>query len=161
MKQKYKLKDSYEAARDYIILNSLPEPNSGCWIWMKGIDSGYGICGRIFRGKQVLRSHQLSLIAFNEISPFLVSRKRFVCHKCHTKSCVNPSHLYLGTPQQNSNDEKARGNLYWRKKTHCPRGHEYNTKNTYTRTDKHGHTRRACRKCDNIKKQIRKSRRDS
>jgi HNH endonuclease len=32
-----------------------------------------------------------------------------VLHRCNTKSCTNPAHLYLGTALQNSQDAKAAG----------------------------------------------------
>jgi hypothetical protein len=54
-----------------------------------------------------------------------------VLHHCDVSACVNPSHLYLGTHQDNMSDKVKRGrqsrtgNPAMRAKTHCPSGHPY------------------------------------
>jgi hypothetical protein len=35
----------------------------------------------------------------------------FVCHHCDVKTCINPDHLYLGTPAQNTADAVKRGRI--------------------------------------------------
>jgi hypothetical protein len=42
-----------------------------------------------------------------------IGRGLYVCHSCDTQRCINPDHLWLGTPKQNSEDMSAKGR-HWR-----------------------------------------------
>ena len=68
-----------------------------------------------------------------------------VCHDpvtCNNKLCVNPFHLREDTPSANTKDLVLTGNHNNKRKTHCPRNHEYCENNTYY----HG-GRRYCKTC--------------
>lgn len=78
-------------------------PTDGCWIW-QGLrnDSGYGIVGTM--GKMVT-AHRLSWTIHNGPIPQGLN----VLHRCDIRACVNPSHLFLGTTQDNVDDKVAKG----------------------------------------------------
>lgn len=85
---------------------STPVPESGCWIWLgtigKGVYNRYGTLS--YKGKR-LSAHRASYLAF--VGP--IPEKHYICHHCDTPECVNPSHLFCGTPRDNALDMRAKG----------------------------------------------------
>lgn len=81
----------------------IPEPNSGCWIWLQAVDKdGYGKLG--IAGK-TLKAHKLSY----ELYKGEVVAGLHVLHRCDLTSCVNPDHLFLGTHLDNMRDQNIKG----------------------------------------------------
>lgn len=79
----------------------VPDPNSGCWLWFGLLTSkGYGRFGK--NGK---RAHRISYMSF--VGPIPLGM--CVCHRCDQPSCVNPSHLFLGTVADNQRDMQKKG----------------------------------------------------
>ncbi len=110
----------------------IPEPNSGCWLWLGARNRNYGLLET--RGK-LRPAHRISYELFR--GP--IAKGMVIDHLCRVHGCVNPDHLEPVTTGENI----ARGNNHYRDKTHCKRGHEFTHVNTLTLST----GSRACRTC--------------
>jgi hypothetical protein len=85
------------------------EDERGCWVWQgPARNDGYGTMR--FRGKQ-WGAHRVAYTLFvGEIPGGLI-----VCHTCDLPRCVNPDHLWLGTPADNTRDAITKNRLVGRR----------------------------------------------
>ena len=106
-----------------------------CWLWKGHINnSGYGrYNGKDFPDTYVHRGF------FYLENGYLPKSPNIVGHLCEVRNCVNPKHLTNQTQSDNVRQYKNRIKS-------CPKGHEYDEKNTYLR--KNGS--RKCRECNRL-----------
>ncbi len=82
---------------------SMPEPNSGCVIWLGSVDrKGYG---QIRLDYRLVYAHRLAWELKNGPIPL----GALMLHRCDNPGCINPHHLRPGSPADNTADMLAKG----------------------------------------------------
>ena len=129
---------------DRIDKNLIPEPNSGCWLWMGAcMGNGYGA---IRVGTKVTTVHRVMYMSRYGNVPEGME----LDHKCRVRCCANPDHLEAVTHAENcrrgeskATPQSIAATIAAKKAiTHCPYGHEYSVMNTVIY-----HGSRNCRTC--------------
>jgi hypothetical protein len=126
----------------------IPEPNSGCWLWLGAVsDNGYGSAWDS-KNKRVLGAHRYVYESMSGPIP----EGHDLDHKCRVRSCVNPNHLEPVTRKENLLRGASFGTfgLPNKIKSHCKRGHQFTPENTKTVVrvrNGMGRTHRECLHC--------------
>lgn len=82
---------------------SMPEPNSGCLLWIGGMVHDFGY-GQLKVDGRTANVHVLQWVRFNGPVP----PGGYVCHKCDVPACIEPTHLFLGDLRTNMADKCAK-----------------------------------------------------
>lgn len=120
-----------------------------CWLsdwWLGGKGRPYFNID----GKNIVAARFVFLLTHGHLP-----KKGLACHSCDNKKCLNPAHIYDGDYKDNMRDMMIRGRHPNTKKTHCPKGHEYNSQNTILSPGKFRSHRR-CRICERKRESNRK-----
>lgn len=99
------------------------DKTGSCWLWTGAVDrDGYGSFTAFFDGqKKFLRAHRFAY----QLCKGEIAHGLFVCHSCDVPLCVNPDHLWLGTPADNVSDMLAKKRHLTRTDfSQCSRGHK-------------------------------------
>lgn len=127
------------ATLDGLLQNTIPEPNSGCLLWLGAVNQfGYGRAS--VNGRRTV-AHR----AVYEMTCGPVAADLELDHLCRVRCCVNPTHLEPVTKRVNGLRGLAgvKSGAMQRAKTHCPQGHPYSGDNLFLRARGH----RECRAC--------------
>lgn len=95
----------------FIEKHSIPEPNTGCWLWEHTLShKNYASITdprkpiRYLESDKLVVSRLVCEAMHGNLPPDLVAR-----HTCDNPPCVNPSHLIPGTKKDNTQDSLVRG----------------------------------------------------
>jgi hypothetical protein len=93
------------AIRDFFDEAYIPEPNSGCWLWLRGCSTaGYG---QLSLAGKVVYAHRFSYERkYGPLEP-----DACVLHRCDNPICVNSDHLFVGSKTDNNRDMAKKGRV--------------------------------------------------
>jgi hypothetical protein len=75
-----------------------------CWLWKGASLRGYGRAFLNYPQRKV-QAHRVAYA----ISHGKIPSGKCICHRCDVTLCVNPSHLFVGTHQENIQDRTMKG----------------------------------------------------
>ena len=87
-----------------LLLHSIPEPNTGCLLWLGKVSRKGGYAQIWHKG----RHRNASRVAY-EVWVGSIPDGEMACHHCDEPTCIAPAHLYAGTAKNNYDDMVRRG----------------------------------------------------
>lgn len=119
---------------------SMPEPNSGCTLWLGKVDARHGY-GLVIHRRTHYRAHRFAYESY--VGP--IDTGLVIDHLCRNRTCINPSHMEpvsIATNTMRGSGPSAMN----AQRTTCVNGHAFDEANT--RVSSRGtSTRRTCRAC--------------
>lgn len=109
----------------FVRQHSIPEPNTGCWLWLRSLVRGYGQCTSTFEGKRENVAHRLAYRLLR--GPIPVDCE--LDHLCRQRSCINPDHLEAVSHRVNSLRGQAPTICLYHQ-NRCSHGHSFTPDNT-------------------------------
>ena len=119
-------------------LRIIPEPNSGCWLWLGALSRGYG---RTTIYHSQFHEHYAHRVIYRLLIGSIPDGLT-LDHKCRVRHCVNPAHLEPVPIGVNVLRGESASGVNSRR-TSCVHGHELSGENLY---EYKGH--RFCRACN-------------
>lgn len=122
---------------------SIPEPNTGCWLWTGAVLTGCYASIKV-AGKSTVASRYV----FETLNGTLGDDLQ-VDHKCYVRLCINPDHLQAVTPKENMRRRRPAGSFKFvfnydkDYRAKCKRGHEFDSL--------YPNGSRRCRQCDALR----------
>lgn len=86
--------------------NYIPEPNSGCWLWLGACNAGgYGM---VYPAGKEGGQHRIHRLMY-EMHYGPIPDGLGALHRCDNPVCCNPEHIFLGTNLDNGRDRSSKG----------------------------------------------------